>query len=55
MHIGAIDSESLSLVIDRYRVYAEEGGNSWAERMVNDIKALPIVTAIELRDYIKKD
>ena len=55
MHIGAIDSESLSLVIDRYQVYAEEGGNSWAERMVNDIKALPIVTAIELRDYIKKD
>ncbi len=55
MHIGAIDSESLSLVIDRYKVYAEEGGNSWAERMVNDIKALPIVTAIELRDYIKKD
>ena len=55
MHIGAIDSESLSLVIDRYEIYAEEGGNSWAERMVNDIKSLPIVTAIELRDYVKKD
>ena len=51
MHIGAIDSESLSLVIDRYEIYAEEGGNSWAERLVNDIKSLPIVTAIELQDY----
>lgn len=51
MHIGAIDSESLSLVIDRYEIYAEEGGNSWAERLVNDIKSLPIVTAIELQNY----
>lgn len=53
-HIGAIDSESLSLVLDRFQVYTNEGGNSWAERMVKDIKALPIVTAIELQDYKKQ-
>lgn len=53
-HIGAIDSESLSLVLDRFQVYTKEGGNSWAERMVKDIKALPIVTAIELQDYKKQ-
>ena len=44
-----IDSQSLDLVLQRYAIYAEEGGNGWAERMVDDIKSLPIVTVIPVQ------
>lgn len=44
--LGCIDSQSLDLVLQRYEIYAKEGGNSWAEKLVNEIKALPTVTVI---------
>lgn len=46
MALGCIDSQSLDLVLQRYEIYAKEGGNSWAEKLVNEIKALPTVTVI---------
>lgn len=46
---GCIDSQALDLVCQRYAVYKQEGGNSWAEKMVEDIKNLTIVTNIPLK------
>lgn len=45
---GCIDSQALELVCQRFAIYQKEGGNSWAERMVEDIKQLTIVTNIPL-------
>jgi hypothetical protein len=39
----------LELICDRYDIYKEEGGNSWAEKLVNEIKALPVVIVIPTR------
>lgn len=47
--LQCIDSQSLDLVLQRYEIYAEEGGNGWAKRMVQDIKQLPIVTVIPVQ------
>lgn len=44
--LQCIDSQSLDLVLQRYAIYAEEGGNGWAKKMVEDIRALPVVTVI---------
>ena len=46
MQLQCIDSHSLELICDRYDIYKEEGGNSWAEKLVNEIKALPVVIVI---------
>ena len=46
MQLQCIDSQSLELICDRYDIYKEEGGNSWAEKLVNEIKALPVVIVI---------
>ena len=45
---GYIDSQALELVCQRFAIYQKEGGNSWAEKMVEDIKRLTIVTNIPL-------
>ena len=47
--LQCIDSQSLDLLLQRYEVYAREGGNSWAEKLVNEIKALPVVTVIPVQ------
>lgn len=44
--LQCIDSQSLELITQRFEIYQDEGGNSWAERLVEDIKALPIITVI---------
>ena len=41
---GYIDSQSLELLEDRFKVYTKEDGNSWAEKLMNEIRALPLVT-----------
>ena len=41
-----IDSQTLDLLAQRFEIYEQEGGNSWAEKLVNELKALPVVTAI---------
>lgn len=50
---GWIDTEALDLVCSRHSVYKEEGGNSWADCLVNDLKNLPHrppVVSIQPRD-----
>lgn len=41
-----IDSQTLDLLAQRFEIYEQEGGNSWAEKLVNELKALPVVTVI---------
>lgn len=41
-----IDSQTLDLLEQRYALYVKEGGNSWAERLVQDLRALPVVTIV---------
>lgn len=38
---GWIDSQALDLLCSRHEVYKEEGGNSWADCIVSDLKKLP--------------
>jgi hypothetical protein len=40
--LGFIDSQSLDLICARYAIYELEGGNGWAKKMVDEIKALPV-------------
>ena len=44
--LQCIDSQSLELLTQRFEVYAQEGGNSWAEKLMEEIKALPVITVI---------
>lgn len=44
--LQCIDSQSLDLILQRYKIYAKEGGNGWAQKMVEEIKALPTITVI---------
>ena len=43
---GYIDSHTLELLEERFEIYKEEGGNSWAEKLMNDIRQLPLITTI---------
>ena len=50
---GWIDLQALDLVCQRHAVYKEEGGNSWADCLVEDLKGLPhkgVATPAEPRD-----
>lgn len=44
---GYIDSQSLELLEDRFKVYTKEDGNSWAEKLMNEMRALPLVTVFQ--------
>lgn len=44
--LQCIDSQSLELICQRFSIYTQEGGNSWAEKLVEEIKALPVVIVI---------
>lgn len=44
---GYIDSQSLEVLEDRFKVYTKEDGNSWAEKLMNEIRALPLVTVFQ--------
>ena len=43
---GCIDGQILELLEERFEIYKEEGGNSWAERLMKDLRALPVVVVI---------
>ena len=45
-----IDSQTLDLLEQRFAVYEKEGGNSWALKLVNELRALPIVTVVPVQD-----
>ena len=47
---GCIDGQVLELLEDRYKIYKEEGGNSWAERLMIDLRALPVVVVVPVDD-----
>jgi hypothetical protein len=40
----------LELLEDRFRIYQEEGGNSWAERLMKDLRELPVVVVVPVQD-----
>lgn len=43
-----IDSQSLDLLEQRFAIYEEEGGNSWALKLMNELRSLPVITAIPI-------
>ena len=47
---GCIDGQVLELLEDRFKIYTEEGGNSWAEKLMNDMRALPIVIVVPIQE-----
>lgn len=47
---GCIDSQTLELLEERYEIYTEEGGNSWAKKLMDELRALPTLTIIPLQD-----
>lgn len=48
--LGCIDNYALDLLEERYAIYAKEGGNSWALKLMNELRALPIVTVVAIHD-----
>lgn len=45
-----IDSQTLDLLEQRFSVYEKEGGNSWALKLVNELRALPTVTVVPISE-----
>lgn len=43
-----IDSQVLDLLEEKYAIYKKENGNSWAKRLMEDLRALPLITVIQL-------
>lgn len=50
-----IDSQTLDLLIQRFEIYEAEGGNSWAKKLVDELKALPVVTIVPIADWAKEE
>jgi hypothetical protein len=50
MPLGCIDSQTFELLEARYKIYVDEGGNSWAKKLMDDLRGLPVVTVIPLQD-----
>jgi hypothetical protein len=46
MRKGCIDSHVLELLEERFEIYKEEGGNSWAEKLMNELRSLPVAVVI---------
>ena len=45
-----IDSQTLDLLEQRFKIYEKEGGNSWAKKLVDELRALPVVTVVPIQD-----
>ena len=45
-----IDSQTLDILEQRFAIYQEEGGNSWAKKLVDELRALPVVTIVPIQD-----
>lgn len=48
--LGCIDNYTLDLLEERYAIYAKEGGNSWAKKLMDELRALPTVTVVAIQD-----
>lgn len=44
---GCIDSQVLEVLEQRFAIYAEEGGNSWAKKLMDELRALPTIISIK--------
>ena len=50
IRLGCIDNYTLDLLEERYAIYKEEGGNSWAKKLMDELRALPTVTVVAITD-----
>lgn len=50
MRKGCIDSHVLELLEERFEIYKEEGGNSWAEKLMNELRSLPVAVVIPINN-----
>ena len=48
--LGCIDNYTLDLLEERYAIYAKEGGNSWAKKLMDELRALPPVTVVAVQN-----
>jgi hypothetical protein len=44
---GWIDSQILDLLEERYDIYKKENGNSWALKLMNELRALPTIAVVK--------
>ena len=52
---GCIDSQILELLEQRYEIYKEEGGNSWAEKLMVEMRQLPIVVVVPVQNAFQSN
>lgn len=52
-----IDSQILDLLESKHKIYKKENGNSWADKLMEELRALPLITIIpgEKSNTEKKD
>lgn len=52
-----IDSQILDLLESKHKIYKKENGNSWADKLMDELRALPLITVIPSKnsDTEKKD
>ena len=47
---GFIDSQTLDILEQRFEIYEEEGGNSWAKKLMDDLRTLPVAVIPSSKD-----
>ena len=52
--LGCIDSQTLDLLEQRYAIYTKEGGNSWAKKLVEEMRALPTATVVPVPELYRE-
>ena len=52
--LGCIDSQTLDILEQRYAIYAKEGGNGWAKKQVEEMRALPTVTVVPVPELYQE-
>lgn len=54
LQIGAIDDYNLSSLERRYLYYKAHGGNSYIDGLMDEIRELPLITAVQLKNKNKE-
>ena len=52
--LGCIDSQTLDILEQRYAIYAKEGGNGWAKKQVEEMRALPTATVVPVSELYRE-
>lgn len=47
---GYIDSQILDLLEERYEIYKKENGNSWAKKLMDELRALPTISVFPINN-----